>query len=235
MFTFRDGKDVLKLLPDGESIEGVLSSLRIANSELRYVEPGWPDGVSTRNEIMFADDSGEMQFLRRSLLAGAYKFDPRHSQVIPNELLAYFRTNLNYLKTLVCVGYSFGDQHINQVIREWLEFSSEHHLKIVDPNASQFPSEFLHLAPQVELVVSECTDYLDQVGCIKRDPIEHTARRFGSWKRRKGPEADAILSEFVEEEMSHYVEEAVEWVKKMPMRDGDIDLEALGTTVEGIE
>ena len=85
VFTFRDGKDVLKLLPDGEGIRGVLSSLWIANQELRYTEPGWPDGVTTRNEIMYGDESGEMQFLRRSLLAGAYKFDPRHSQVIPNE------------------------------------------------------------------------------------------------------------------------------------------------------
>ena len=155
VFTFRDGRDVLKLLPDGEGIRGVLSSVRIANHELKYVEPGWPDGVTTRNEIMYGDDSGEMQFLRRSLLAGAYKFDPRHSQVIPNELLAYFRTDLNYLTTLVCIGYGFGDQHINQVIREWLEFSSERHLTIVDPNANQVPNQFLHVAPQVELVVSQ--------------------------------------------------------------------------------
>ena len=91
VFTFRDGRDVLKLLPDGDGIQGVMSSLRIANEELRYVEPGWPGGaITTRNEIIYADESGEMQFLRRSLLAGAYKFDSRHSQVIPNELLDYF-------------------------------------------------------------------------------------------------------------------------------------------------
>ena len=232
VFTFRDGRDVLKLLQDGEGIKGVLSSLRIANDELRYVEPGWPDGVTTRNEIMFADESGEMQFLRRSLLAGAYKFDPRHSQVIPNELLAYFRTNLNYLTTLVCIGYGFGDLHINQVIREWLEFSGERHLTIVDPNASQVPNEFLHVAPQVELVVSDCTDYLDQVGGIAREPIEYAGRRFGAWRRGKGPEADAMFGEFVQEEMNHYIDKAVEWAKKLPIRDGDIDVEALDTTVE---
>lgn len=232
VFTFRDGKDVLKLLPDGEGIRGVLSSLRIANHELRYVEPGWPDGVTTRNEIMYGDESGEMQFLRRSLLAGAYKFDPRHSQVIPNELLAYFRTNLNYLTTLVCIGYGFGDQHINQVIREWLEFSSERHLTIVDPNANQIPNQFLHVAPQVELVVADCTDYLDQAGGIVRAPIDHAARRLGAWRRQRGPEADSMFGRFVQEEMNHYIEKAVEWTKKLPMRDGDVDMEALGTTIE---
>ena len=120
VFTFCDGKDVLKLVPDGEGIRGVLSSLRVANQELRYVEPRWPGGsITARNEIIYADESGEMQFLRRSLLVGAHKFDQNHSQVIPNEMLGYFSTNLNYLTTLACIGYGFGDQHINQVVREW--------------------------------------------------------------------------------------------------------------------
>ena len=69
------------------------------------------------------------------------------------------------------------------------EFSSERHLTIVAPNANQVPNQFLHVAPQVELVVSDCSDYLDQVGGIARAPIEHAARRFGAWRRGKGPEA----------------------------------------------
>ena len=173
-----------------------------------------------------------MQFLRRSLLAGAYKFDPRHSQVIPNELLNYFSTYLNYLTTLVCIGYGFGDQHINQVIRDWLEFSSERHLTIVDPKVTHVPKEFLHLAPQVDLVASDCTDYLDQIGGIVRKPIEHAARRFGAWKREKGSEADSIFIEFLQAEMNRHIEKVVEWAKKLPMRDGAIDVEALDMTVE---
>ena len=233
VFTYRDGRDVLKLLPDGEGIQGVMSSLRIANQELRYVEPGWPGGiVTTRNEIIYADESGEMQFLRRSLLAGAYKFDPHHSQVIPNEMLDNFRTNLNYLTTLVCIGYGFRDYHINQVIRDWLEFSSERHLTIVDPKASHIPDEFLHLALQVDVVASDCTDYLDQMGGIVRKPIEHATRRFGAWKREMGTEANARFDEFLQEEMNHHIEKTLEWAKKLPMRDGDVDLETLDMTAE---
>ena len=233
VFTFRDGRDVLKLLPDGEGIQGVLSSLRIANQELRYVEPTWPGGVITApNEIIYADESGEMQFLRRSHLAGAYKFDQRHYQVLPNEMLSYFRSNLNHLTTLVCIGYSFGDHHINQVIRDWLEFRCDRHLTIVDPRASQIPNEFLHLAPQVDIVPFECTDFLDQVGGIERKPIEHTMRRFSAWKREKGAESDDMFRKFVQDERNSYVERALEWAKRLPMRDGDIDLEALNTTVE---
>ena len=235
VFTFRDGRDVLKLLPDDEGVQGVISSLRFANQELRYVEPGWPGGVITApNEIIYADQSGEMQFLRRSLLVGAYKFDPRHSQVIPNEMLDCFKTYLNYLTTLVCIGYGFGDQHINQVIRDWLEFSSERHLTIVDPKTREVPSEFLHLALQVNLVASDCTDYLDEVGGIVRAPIDQAARRFGAWKRVEGAEADSLFREFLQEEGNHYVERTVAWAKRLPMRNGDIDLEKLGMTAEEV-
>ena len=41
-----------------------------------------------------------------------------------------------------------------------------------------------------------------------------------------------MFSEFVQEEMNHYIEQAVEWAKKLPMRDGDVDVEALGATVK---
>ena len=233
VFTFRDGKDALKLLPNGEGIQGVMSSLRIANQELKYLEPRWPGGaITSRNEIVFADESGEMQFLQRSLLAGAHKFDSRHHQVIPNELLLYFSSNLKYLSTLVCIGYGFGDYHINQVMRDWLESSSERNLTIVSPTATQIPNQLLHLAPQVELVESDCTDYLDQAGGIARTRFEQTARRFGAWKREKGTEADARVDAFLQEERNHYIERAVEWAKKLPMRDGDVDLEALDTTIE---
>ena len=139
---------------------------------------------------------------------------------------------MNYLNTLVCIGYGFGDLHINQVIRHWLELSSEHLLIIVDPKATSIPSVLVHLAPQVELVLSDCTDYLDQAGGITRLPSEQAARRFSAWKRETGAGADAIFDAFLREEMNHYIEKAVEWATKLPMQNGDIDLEALDTTIE---
>jgi hypothetical protein len=80
--------------------------------------------AKTINEISYADDQGVMQFLLRSLLAGAFKFDARGSQVLPKSMLKHFRQNLNFMSTLVCIGYGFGDLHINAVLREWLEFRS---------------------------------------------------------------------------------------------------------------
>jgi len=55
------------------------------------------------------------------LLAGASKFDPRRHQVLPKSMLRHFRDYLNFVTELVCIGYGFGNLHINTVIREWLE------------------------------------------------------------------------------------------------------------------
>ena len=176
-----------------------------------------------------------MQFLRRSLLSGAYKFDKRHSQVIPNELLEHFQSNLNHLKNLVCIGYGFGDYHINQIVRDWLGFSGDRHLIIVGPQAKQIPEIFLHLATQVELVALDCTSYLDQFGGVTRTRLEHVVRLLGTWKRVKGAEADSIFADFFHQELDGYTERIVEWVSKLPMRNGDVDLEQLGMTEEELD
>ena len=129
----------------------------------------------TTNEISYADDLGVMQFLRRSLLAGAYKFDARRTQVLPKSMLKHFRQNLNYVSTLACIGYGFGDLHINMVLREWLELSSDRQLEIVSPIVQDMPSFLLHLSPQVVITNSLATDYLDGNAGIVRSP-------WRSWK-----------------------------------------------------
>jgi hypothetical protein len=69
-----------------------------------------------------------MQFLRRSLLAGAFKFDDRREQVLSRRFLEQFRSNINWVTKLVCIGYSFGDIHVNGVVLGWLEVATERRL-----------------------------------------------------------------------------------------------------------
>ena len=194
VFTFRDGKDLLKILPIKHSVDGVLDALRATNEELNY----FPENpVTATNEILYADEMGEMQFLRRSLLAGAYKFNPRSNQVLPRPLLKHFTSNINYLQSLVCIGYGFGDSHINQVMREWLEFSGERRIVIVSPNVTSIPEAFLHLAPQVELQPSTATAYLDSFAGIVRSKSDTIEKRFAAWVRWYShtvkPEMEKIL------------------------------------------
>jgi hypothetical protein len=74
LFTVRDGKDVIKLIPVGGSADAPINSLIIANEVLPFRPP---NGVYTTNEIMYLDHAKEVQFLRRTTLSGAFKYSPR--------------------------------------------------------------------------------------------------------------------------------------------------------------
>jgi hypothetical protein len=231
VFTFRDGKDLLRILPAEQSIKGVLSSLRAANEQLIYVDAGGAWKVT--NEIAYADDAGEAQFLRRSLLAGAYKYDKRVGQVLPVRLLEHFKSNINYVTRLLCVGYGFGDIHINQVIRDWLEFSTERRIDIVGPSVQAIPAFLLHLAPQVSLKPAAATDYLDAVSGIVRTKRDMVHKRLAGWMRRVDKDtAHRELVEFTRQQQQHSAKALAEKLSAVPMRDGDVDLEALGVTRE---
>ncbi len=221
IFTFRDGKDLLKILPLGDGAEGMLNALRATNEELLY-EPQMP--LKATNEIVYADQAGEMQFLRRSLLAGAFKFDSRHTQVLPVRLLEHFRSYINYIQKLICIGYGFRDDHINKIMREWLEFSNKRHLVIVDPKVKSVPSTLLHVAPQVELYSANTTDYLDSCASIHRCRREAIEKKLTAWIRGNRETAIAELRTFSRE---HNVKKLVEWIKQLPLRDGDIDIDSL--------
>jgi hypothetical protein len=62
LFTVRDGKDVIKLIPLGGTADAPINSLIIANEVLPYRPP---NGVYATNEIMYLDHAKEVQFLRR--------------------------------------------------------------------------------------------------------------------------------------------------------------------------
>jgi len=185
-FTFNYGKDVLRLLPQALGPAGIFDALRAANSDLFYLHPGALGGrVKGVNEIIYSDDAGEMQFLRRSLLAGAYKFDARANQTLPKSLLKHFQQNMNFVTELVCIGYSFGDVHINQAIRNWLEFSADRRLEIVAPGIAEIPRDLLHVA-QVSLTNSGCTDYLDARAGIERTKMEQLEKKISAITRKLG-------------------------------------------------
>jgi len=157
MFMTREGEDFLRVLPAAAGPAAVLESLRLANTDLRLAS-GLRPGIT--NEIMCDDAAGNTIMLRRSLLAGAYKFEQRGEQVLPKELLGVFEGSLLYVGHLVCLGYGFGDVHINMKMRAWLEAFSFRRLTIVSPAISVVPSSLLHLTPQIEIVKATATSYL---------------------------------------------------------------------------
>ncbi len=177
VFTINDGRDLIKLAPLGSGVPGVLKSLRAANENLLYTEPGFPGGkVKTTNEISYADEQGVMQFMRRTLLAGAFKFDQRSPQVLPHAFLEQFRGNLNHVSRLVCIGYGYGDAHINAILRQWLEFSGSRRIELVAPGTRMCPSFLGHLAGQVTLKDAFATDYLEHYALSPLSFWERTSK-----------------------------------------------------------
>lgn len=159
-FRFSDSEsEVLRLLPFDDTPAGPILSLISANEEV-YHPKARLSGVSATNQIAYADETGELQFLHRTLLAGTFKYDERHPQVLPSMFLPLFRDNINYVSHLVCIGYGFGDDHVNKIIREWLEFTKVRHLEIVSPSAV-VPSTLKHVGPQVSVMAQKVMAYLE--------------------------------------------------------------------------
>ncbi|WP_350997958.1 hypothetical protein [Shewanella sp. TB7-MNA-CIBAN-0143] len=130
----------------------------IRKVEDRNLEILQRDGVRTTNELCVHDRSGELQFLRRSLLSGAHKFKGLFDQIIPVSLLQFFKQQLNLIDQLTVIGYSFGDEHINDALKQWLECESRT-IVVYDPYRSDIPDEFDNYRDQFTLIKGGLTDY----------------------------------------------------------------------------
>jgi len=230
IFTFNNGNDLLKLLPSGNGVSAVTATLRAANEELLYFDSRKPDSrVRTTNEIAYADDSGEMQFLRRSLLAGAHKFDEQHHQVLPKSMMMHFRSYLNFVTNLICIGYSFGDVRVNEVLRRWLTFAANRRLEIVAPELLEIPNFLRHLAPQITLQNMGATDYLDTFAGLERPRKERLEKQVFDHCRKLGQnESRKLLSKFNEVELAKVRSHFIEKVRRLPInKDGQPEIGAI--------
>jgi hypothetical protein len=64
-------------------------------------------------------------------------------------MLRAFQEELFKAKKLTIIGYSFGDDHINTYISQWLNQSEKHKLRIIDPNFGENPLKFAKLLDQM--------------------------------------------------------------------------------------
>lgn len=96
-FACHDQKDLCRIVPTTGGIDGFTEALTIANEELGH----WINGheVGVNGHIVYTDKTGEMQFLRRTLLAGAQKFTQRYDQTPPHKMLELFRS---YITCHIC-------------------------------------------------------------------------------------------------------------------------------------
>ena len=185
IFGYGDEISYLKVASKDGGPRSYVEQLR--SLELIDFALGSRDGVRAVNEHCHLDPQGKVQFLRNSLLSGAHKFSPRMTQIAPPEFLALFRGYLNYVVELVCIGYGFGDHHINEPIVEWLSQAAGRQLTIVNPGVSRCPDRFGHLCRQVSVVPKDARQFfLDLDGRVEVDPTRLAIRglQIANRKRR---------------------------------------------------
>ena len=157
IFANGDELNYLKLKPDSYNISGYISSLVRANENLQE-----NTSIRSTNEIIFKDKEETIQFLRKTLLSGAHKFSGNPQQIAPPEFLKLFESYINYSTDVICVGYGFGDAHIDSVIKKWLSFSEKRRLNIVNPSISNIDklSTYSHLSRQISFTSKGFVDYM---------------------------------------------------------------------------
>jgi hypothetical protein len=93
------------------------------------------------------------------------------------------------------------------------------------------PGFLLHLAPQVALHDTTATDFLDHRNGIVRDRPYVAERRFAAWtSKRERAYVEAEWQRFTQSRYEQTLTAFGDKVKQLPMRDGDVDLGALGVT-----
>lgn len=215
-------KYLLKLNPTGPGAPGAIDMLVAANDGLRYHAPN-RQKLHVPGHLAYADASGDLQLLVRTLSSGAHKFDPRHSSHygMPSEILTHFESYLLQVEKLICIGYGFGDLHINKSLRDWLGFSKDRHLEIVNPGIAQVPVDFLHLCPQISLKPQTTTEYLDEVAGIKRERLDTLNKRFRNFGRTR-PDVFQAFAKFANEHLQRKLESIVKKVADGEQQPDDL-------------
>lgn len=180
IFAQGDELNYLKIRPKSLNCAAYATDLKKAN-ELLQQHPF----VKVTNEIAYADEEGETQFLRRTLLSGAHKFTGRIEQIAPSEFLGLFKSCVNYADEIICIGYGFGDSHVDEVIRDWLSFSNDRKLEIINPSINYVPSSLAHLCRQVSIKNIGCIDYFLSIDSSRDSPSNSLEREFRGFMRNK--------------------------------------------------
>jgi len=183
MFAVEDKELYLKVAPPIDAPLGshVTEIYRVENHS-----NGVCANLQTRGigELFVNDASGELQFLRRSLLSGAHKFKERFEQIAPVAFFNEFKKRLAAATQLDVIGYGFGDRHVNDALVEWI-VNPTVSVNVYDPKRSESPPELLGWADRVRIFNFGLTGYCEGLGQstdsllsrARKQALEHARER----------------------------------------------------------
>lgn len=187
-FAWTDDRHYVRLLPPEASAKGYIELARMLNEELIATVHGEP--IKPWGEVGFNDEDGELQLLRRTILAGDRRDKQAGDLNIPPGTFERFQNEIRSLDTLVVVGYSFGDEHVNDVLRDWHDGRGDRRIILVSPSATEVGTPGFDKT-RILPVNMPATDFFDLVGGNALSPFEQLIKTM-----RRHPSGYDVLVEF---------------------------------------
>jgi hypothetical protein len=94
-------------------------------------------------------------------------------------MLDVLRSKLKMVTKLYIIGYSFGDEHIDEIIVAWLVENRNNSIVIVDPFRNDPPDKYARLNTQVQIIKSTTSTFFMQ---YRSDPMTYV-ELIGHWLR----------------------------------------------------
>ena len=137
-FSFDDDSKVLQIaIEKGDTSFSYLYKTQKALHELKYLINGEPAKIS--REIAVSDLQGKMQFLRKSILTGGYKYSETFNPKPGEEKMQLMEEVLETVDEITIIGYGFGDEHVNLRLYNAMLLNKELSIVIVDPYRRDIP------------------------------------------------------------------------------------------------
>lgn len=171
IFLFNSCLDFIRFHPKEIKRGSHIDMLIELNNENHRIEI--KDGIRSIEMLTLKDSMNAEQFFDRSLTTGAFKFQGKRSRTRALQIFfEKFKADIFHIKELICIGYSFGDLHINSVLSDWLCSSAANRLVIVDPFCKAVPSFLLHLKKQVLIEEKTFLDFLRPPPVTEQEKLE---------------------------------------------------------------
>lgn len=165
LFTFRDGRDLVRLRPRELTFDGIIDALQIVNEGLldaKLAAKLFPETLALTNRIPYVDAQGRPRVLGRTLRASPARLTDPCPQLLQRRWLEYFRAGLAHVGRVVAIGYGLGDGEVNEIVAEWLAASPLRRLEIVTPAGPELPPLLGPLSSQVEHIPASATIYFER-------------------------------------------------------------------------
>jgi hypothetical protein len=173
VFGYDELTEYLRIRPMSPGAAGWLEAIKSAENDFHALHDGQPFKVM--NEICTRDITGEIQFLRRTPVAGMRKFDRQLTYNAPAELIAFFGRKLDDFDRLVVIGYGWGDKHINGPVEAWLAHRPEARIIVVNPGG--LPAGMQPVANRCDVRSVPAAEYVSEHRWATISKADHLKRR----------------------------------------------------------